>query len=637
MTRDGIGIDSLHPRAYACRVGPLLVASLAAYALAAPPAATVPNWSLTATQDIVFFRLTPLGTLVVSTSDGLFGVDPVSGAVTWKRDDIRGLPGSRFQTVPGSGTALANLDAGTGSGGPRIELLDLETGGSRWDSRALGIGATLGHLFVPHRRLVMMYTVPPGESSLTWQATRRGPWTFVAVNVADGRLAWVTDHLVRAPPITTVRSGSDGTPVRSLLGAGRGMVFDTDSTAILDISREGPIRLDLISGERLWPTVAPESLDTRGAPGTARMALDERAVYAPRRDRLQALSLTDGHLLWERPDEVHDLRMTPRGLLVSTSLPDAEPAAFALGAATSLVVGTATGVPFIPTDALLGNRLRARHLDLLDPRTGESLWPKRFDLPRRPKSSHAKGDYGPFDVRGDTVYVGGDQSLRGIRLTDGRVVELAKYGLGEDEWPEGLEARASGVVLRTRDALISLDPTTHGRYGPYGATRYHLSVPGPKLPAEVSIGASLLVVGLMALLVSTALTDAQDTFNDAYGPYLGPVVYSTSGMQEGIPAAGVVAGMLGIDYVLSIRFRATRLAESFLYVLTTVRDSTGARGPGIARVNKDSGKVESRVMLRYRADANTTYGDRNPVFEVDDIAGRLYYRNSARTIACFAF
>ncbi len=614
-------------------MGQLLIASLAALIATAPPATTSPIWTFTAPRDIVFFRLTPLGTLVVSTADGLVGVDPANGAVTWRREDIRGLPGTRFQSVPGSGMALVNVGGATRSGAARIELLDLETGRTRWDSRDLGIGAALGHLFVPHRQLVVMYTAPPAETSLTWRDDKHGPWTFVAVDVARGRLAWVNDYLLRAPPITTLRYGSDGSPVRSLLGTGRGMLFDTESTAVLDISREGPVRLNLVSGERIWPTAPPESLDTRGAPVTAGMAVGDSAVYAARRGRLQALSLADGRLLWERTGNVLDLRMTRHGLLVCSggaSLPEAAARAVAGG-----IAAAATGVPFLPVGGLLGGT--DRHLELLDLRTGELLWKKPYTLPRKPKGSHAKGEFAPFDLLGDTVYVGGDQVLRGIRLPDGAVFELARFGLSEEDWPERLEARPSGVLLRTRVGLISLDPRTEGRYGLFGCTRYSLSPPGLEMPEAAAIGTAILVLGAVAYIVSTALTETRDAYNNAYGSYFGPVAYAASGSRETIVAAGAVGGAIGISAVLNQRRAAIQSADSYAYMLGRVRDARSKAGPGIVRVNKDTGKIESQVMLRYRAASGYAYGDSRPAYEVDDIAGRLYYRSSPRTIGCYPF
>src|SRR5437867_7771665 len=54
-------------------------------------AQSTPLWRYTATAPISFVRVTPVGSVVVATADGLVGLDAESGLVQWKRDDLKSL------------------------------------------------------------------------------------------------------------------------------------------------------------------------------------------------------------------------------------------------------------------------------------------------------------------------------------------------------------------------------------------------------------------------------------------------------------------------------------------------------------------------------------------------------------------
>lgn len=64
---------------------------------ATPPAIAEQLGTLTTPKSIVFQRLTPLGSLLVSTEDGLMGVDAATGKTLWTRSDIQKLKGVQLR------------------------------------------------------------------------------------------------------------------------------------------------------------------------------------------------------------------------------------------------------------------------------------------------------------------------------------------------------------------------------------------------------------------------------------------------------------------------------------------------------------------------------------------------------------
>ena len=53
-------------------------------------------WTANFPKDIVWQQLTDAGYLVVCTEEGLYGIDPTSGATAWKMDDIKDIPEDFF-------------------------------------------------------------------------------------------------------------------------------------------------------------------------------------------------------------------------------------------------------------------------------------------------------------------------------------------------------------------------------------------------------------------------------------------------------------------------------------------------------------------------------------------------------------
>src|SRR5207247_8419602 len=78
------------------RLGPCLTATLA-FAAAPLVGQSAGLWHYTATAPISFFRVTPLGTVVVATADRFEGLDPAAGTIIWARDDLKNLKLSRSE------------------------------------------------------------------------------------------------------------------------------------------------------------------------------------------------------------------------------------------------------------------------------------------------------------------------------------------------------------------------------------------------------------------------------------------------------------------------------------------------------------------------------------------------------------
>lgn len=88
---------------YSRRMLPHIVAaSLAAIALVGSVAMADPIWSYKADADIQFQKLTPLGSLMVSTGSGLMALDAATGNVLWTNAELKNLKECNYDELANS-------------------------------------------------------------------------------------------------------------------------------------------------------------------------------------------------------------------------------------------------------------------------------------------------------------------------------------------------------------------------------------------------------------------------------------------------------------------------------------------------------------------------------------------------------
>src|SRR6266550_3247435 len=249
--------------------------------------------------------------------------------------------------------------------------------------------------------------------------TRRD--TMTIVDIGTGTVRWRQDSLFGVEPRLFNSGGV------SYLFGNQPPFADSDSTFVLYLSSEGPLRLHKRSGAVLWRGAA---LRTAKVPATsdgwAFMRSRRGTLFVPSGDSLLALRTSDGQPLWPAPHKftsrVNRMETTTSGLLVRGE----------------------------------------KWLDLLDPATGRSVWPAPIQL------KNATG----ISIRGDTTYVEADKKVLAIRISDGTVRTIATVSFKEGESPWGMGVWTEGLVLYSWHNLMLVDRQ--------GATRYHHVYRSPK-------------------------------------------------------------------------------------------------------------------------------------------------------------
>lgn len=366
----------------------------------------------------------------------LTAIDPVTGRTVWQRTDMPDLGRTSLMTSRVDPYALAQS-------GDRFAVLDMRTGATRWDSKSLPPGTVVREYFrlSEQNLLLMLARTPAGDASM------------FAATLDSGRVLWRDDSFFRAKPKIKSERG-----VEYLASGYQYSVLFPDSTLLLYLSEDGPMRIDPRTGSVRWRGAALEGASVPGWQDyypTARLL--DSLVLLPSEKRVVALDATTGSVRWRTARDFRD-----------------RPTWLAAGPAGILVAGLGRTKSF---------------LTVLDPRTGAGKGPKPIEL-----EPTAVGL-----LQRDTVYVSNDGRFSAIPLATGIAEERSTIGFQGGEQPASLDTLESGAfVLFSRQNIARIEADGRVVY------RRFYKAPGASFWAKLA--SSALILG--ANVASYALAPA---------------------------------------------------------------------------------------------------------------------------------
>jgi len=507
------------------------------------------RWSLRLDKDIRFFEVTPLGSLLVVTENSLAGVNAGTGAIVWERKDLKEIRDGDLTIVPLSQLAIINVDKSRMSSARVAELIDLQTGTTKWSARDLGFKESRGFLLVPEQRMILLY----GDR-------KEGGDGFVAVDLETGTPKWASPKKWLEQDVVELETKVGEEKVKGV-GGHQPPLVDSDTSAIVFLSGEGLAKVDLRNGQRLWWAKVGADRPPARQWGFAPPLLNKGVLYVPFDRKLQAVRATDGTVLWKKAREL-------KSKVVQLEMDGA-----------NLVVRGAA----VPEDD--GDKEGDAFLDVLDPATGASRWKKQFrDLDQST----------PFLLKDGQIHLVSDGQLRRIRIADGVAKTLLKLKLKGDERAQLLEWRPAGLLVRSSQNVLLVTPA-----GTASWQAYHES-PGPGGLAKPA----------------AATTDLAPT----------PTAAQMIGDHAVLPASARKLPLVAANAALAARVAAASAPGASIYILTRVNQGDES-GPGILKVSKDTGKEQSAIVLK----------EKKPVFRIDDLGNKLFFRRSDRDIVAYSF
>jgi outer membrane protein assembly factor BamB len=342
--------------------------------------------------------------LLIRTEHDLTCLDPVTGETLWKREDPLF---EDFELWP------LDLQHGLLVMDDYFEVFDLATGELRWDTGTLGVERA-------KERLSLLRHAPARDLLLIREETEENPSVLVAVDIESGELKWRQESLFTEPG-------------RMKRLAGQWPLMDTDTTFVLYVSKDGPIRLHAETGDLLWRAA---SLDDRDVPnwweGYADILHEQGVLYVPSEKGVTALDASDGGALWDSIPQLRSrpvqMELTHRGLLIR-------------------------GADW--KDGLLNNK---PFLSLLDPSTGASLWPAEF------RDFKTTTD---FIIAGDAIFLASEHKLLAVSLVDGTARQLTDFDFENDEAPQQFQMLDDGFSLASVHNVMFVAPDGEQRFHDY--------------------------------------------------------------------------------------------------------------------------------------------------------------------------
>lgn len=625
--------------------------------------AVEPAWSVNFDARIVWQQVTTLGDLIVGTTDGLHAIDAESGQPRWSRPDLGDMRHGSFEEIIGS--PLIVLDDGQPD--PRTVILNMLNGKLVFDSRAENLTQIASRFILPRNGSLLIAGFEVGKPT---------PTLFL-YGIDDGRRLWSSDVFTAGMGgfmqllMTAAIVMTDSSPVQSA-------PFELDDGTFILGAMGNLYRFDHDSGDLLWKTqfaggrfelthtaqrpdviyAGAEEIDEnytttqyqgfRIADGTPVWRRPERfskpmnSLIVPiesgliisegdsDKGRLRLLDYDSGDSLWGRrgrgieiKGQVLDYVFTDAGLLLTTGYDsiwtnrDTEYLLY--------VVDSATGTlrfedPLEVRGRMLSTELTdhgllyitTQEINIFDPATGALR--NGNELRSRDPLAWTR------DASNVFAYNPNSGLVHVLNTGSGRIatISLTPFEFQEKDDVLAMDLTGGNIVLMGQQSVAGL--------GIDGSVLFDAHYPAPRDPAWVrglawAAGIRAGMASAYAGLYSAAAASAAaDTAAGSVEQQL------AVGFSEGFGQLSQgYAGLAG-DYIEFARRRYQASAESRDFVFMMTRDAD--RNISLVQVSKLDGEVLGSIDLGR---------DKEPDYQVDDIANQIFYRPGNSMIVSYRF
>ena len=230
--------------------------------------------------------------------------------------------------------------------------------------------------------------------------------------------------------------------------------------------------------------------------------------------------------------------------------------------------------------------------------TGDQVWNKPLKYKRADAVSST------YDKNKKRYLISTDETLYAVDENSGEVSTLAESKFDEKEDPSHVEVRGNKILLTSDQNMMMLDLEGKQQWHEYYRS-----------PGKSAFGA--ILAGVTAVATAAAAAGAYNSANQNRNS-LGH--YTDRGQREANLGAGMAAASGASVAEMLRRFKATAATENAQFILTKLDD-----GVGLVKLNKDTGAKEKEIVLK----------DKKPEYQVDEIAGILYYKANDKTIYAY--
>lgn len=625
--------------------------------------AVEPAWSVDFEAPIVWQQVTTLGDLIVGTRDGLYSIDAESGHARWSRPDLGDMLNGSFEEIIGS--PLMVLDDGQADS--RTVILNMLNGTLVFDSRAENLTQIASRFILPRNGSLLIAGFEVGKPT---------PTLFL-YGIEDGKRLWSSDAFTAGMGgfmqllMTAAIVMTDTSPVQSA-------PYELDDGTFILGAMGNLYRFDHDSGEVLWKTQFAggrfELTHTGQRPDVIYAGAEETDENYTT-TQYQGFRIADGTPVWRRPERFNkpmNSLIVPidRGLIVSEGDSDK---------------GRLRLLDYDSGDSLWGRRgrgleIKGQVLDYVFTDAGlllttgyDSIWTNRdteylvyvvdygagelrFEDPLEVRgrmlsteltdqgllyiTTHEINIFDPAtgalrngnEMRsrdplawtrdGSNVFAYNPDSglVHALNTGSGSVVPitLTPFELQEKDEARAMDLTGGNIVLMGQQSVAGI--------GIDGSVLFDAHYPAPRDPAWVrglawAAGIRAGMASAYAGLYSAAAASAAaDSATGSVEQQL------ATGFSEGFGQLSQgYAGLAG-DYIEFARRRYQASAQSRDFVFMMTRDED--RNISLVQVSKLDGRILGSIDLGR---------DKEPAYQVDDIANQIFYRLGNSIIVSYQF
>ncbi|MES2446736.1 MAG: PQQ-binding-like beta-propeller repeat protein [Bacteroidota bacterium] len=639
------------------------------------------SWNFEFDRNMDWFRLSPTGKIIAATNDALYGLDPATGKLAWKHDNLKNLTRENYNPIENS-PFIAIVTGGMMS--MQQIVLDVSSGKIIADTKQLGM-----------KMVNKRYTVPSLGGIIFTGYLNNAP-SIVFIDAATGEKKWTMSNIFESASETLVAKPL-AIDQQSLLLATTKRIYNVDvksgtvkwtadfKTSITDgllateIQQEAQDKESSKAGEKkggLMGTLGGlgsvpglggigKAAGTAGAAnkmgsmgGSMRDAMAATAdaaygkflimdqqpgiVYYYCNNAMTAFDSKTGQQIWKPikfSDPVAQMLFEERGFLVATDDKRAE----------LMLLDYKTGEPKWQPVTLRGRitalKLQENKLAVASAKESGNNFINIVDLNNG--SSASKSD---LKVSGSIRDI--KQNNKGLIYRTDKEMNIQDINTGKDLWEKSLNYKQGGGLGVDKgektyfwaNSQLHIVENSTGEYKTLGKV---LKFGGDELPNAIELrdkGVLISAEQNMALfdfdgnliyhvykqapgtslankilnITAMAVSVSQSAAHGYQAGLSGPNTSSYNSHMESSDRWANLGGAALAD--MKRRFTATQDAKNYMVMLTDIKGQQD--GYGLLRVNKDTGKVEAMVVLN----------DKKPDYLSDETENMLFYKNGKKEI-----
>ena len=563
---------------------------------------------------IKWMKVSDPGTLIVSTSKGIYGIKPNESQPAFLFDKRKNIKKENFHFQPGTPYAMFIANGMNGV----TFVLDLVSGKTLFDSKGNGFSLINSRdIILPENKLVVsglrkrkgkigveysiaVFDLKTGNEEYT--ITQKGNNNVTGVSdIIDGKLIIPRKKGIDAIDLTSgntlwtakVKNANSITARKDGIYAYQGN-SNGKNTTIYKVDTNG--NLAWKEGNKLKGKVRQTDYLSQGI-----ALLTDTSGKNPQ-SKIYFLDNNSGNDLWAKAPKTKGL--------VSHFYTDKDGIIFGVasgginmvkyngtplwkkplktGPSISTLAKTEKGILYITSS----------DADIVDENTGKSIFGKKL------KYKKSKTVASTFDQDKNRYLLSCSDGLYSIDGNAGTFEIISKPKFKEKEMPTSIEIRGDNILLSSSQNLMLLDSG--------GKEIYHQHYKSPTKSTFMKIVSGAIAISSVALASSAAYSAGAN--RTSFGRY------NSHGSRMNTYAKGFSQLGSASFSAMSNRFKASAATPNDKFILTKL-----SSGVGLVKLNKDDGKKEKEILLK----------DKKPEYKIDVVERILYYKASKNTIYSF--